>query len=304
MEIRTKAVVFYEEGIRNAKEIGETYNISERTVRRWAKAHSHDQENGLRPKKTGPKRSPHAISLALERRIIRLKEKYPAWGARRIKHQFNLPCSWRTVHRILKRHGLLIRVKAKPQPAGKRFQRRHVDSMWQGDTFQFRIRGVGKVYVTGFTDDCSRYRVKSKVYLHKDAVSAINALRWALRTGRIPREIYLDNGKQFVAKVFKAEAQKLGIKLIFGRPYNPRGRGKIERYHKTLYQELIALKEFRSLSHFRRELWNFDHQYNNWRKQEILDWMTPASVYHNEINFNQDRKLIKSGQKLCQQNGH
>ena len=104
---------------------------------------------------------------ALERRIIRLKEKYPAWGARRIKHQFDLPCSWRTVHRILKKHGLLIRVKAKPQPAGKRFQRQHVDSMWQGDTFQFRIRGVGKVYVTGFTDDCSRYRVKSKVTFTK-----------------------------------------------------------------------------------------------------------------------------------------
>ncbi|WML67925.1 MAG: hypothetical protein METHP_01493 [Methanoregula sp. SKADARSKE-2] len=48
--------------------------------------------------------------------------------------------------------------------------------MWKGDTFQFRIRGVGRVYVTGFTDDCSHYRVKSKVYLHKDAVSAVNAL--------------------------------------------------------------------------------------------------------------------------------
>ena len=159
MEIRTKSVVFYEEGIRSAREIGETYNISERTVRRWAKSHRQDQENGLQPKKTGPKRSPWAISPSLERRIIRsLKEKYPAWGARRITHQFNLPCSWRTVHRILKKHGLLIRVKAKPQPNGKRFQRYHVDSMWQGDTFQFRIRGVGKVYVTGFTDDCSRYR--------------------------------------------------------------------------------------------------------------------------------------------------
>ena len=41
-------------------------------------------------------------------------------------------------------------------------ERHHVDSMWQGDTFQFRIRGVKKVYFTGFTDSCSRYRVKSK----------------------------------------------------------------------------------------------------------------------------------------------
>ena len=206
MEIRTKAVVFYEEGIRSAKEIGELYSISERTVIRWAQHHREDPETGLKPKKTGPKRSRRAIPASLEQRIIRLKEKYPAWGARRIKHQFNLPCSWRTVHRILKKHGVLIRIKGKPQPAGKRFQRQHVDSMWQGDTFQFRIRGVGKVYVTGFTDDCSRYRVKSTVYLHKDAASAVNALQWALRAGRIPHEIYLDNGKQFVTKAFKVEA--------------------------------------------------------------------------------------------------
>ncbi len=124
------------------------------------------------------------------------------------------------------------------------------------------------------------------------------------RTGRIAREIYVNNGKQFVAKVFKAEAQKHGIKLIFDRLYNPKCREKIERYHKTLYQELISLKEFRSISHFRRELWNVDHQYNNWRKQEILGWITPVSVYTNKINFNKDRKYIKSGHKLCQQNGH
>src|SRR4029077_18228398 len=88
----------------------------------------------------------------LEKRILRLKQRHPSWGARRIRYQYDLPCSWRTVHRIIKRSGMLIRIKAKPQPV-KRFQRRHVDSMWQGDTFEFRIASVGKVYVTGFTDD-------------------------------------------------------------------------------------------------------------------------------------------------------
>jgi transposase InsO family protein len=176
--------------------------------------------------------------------------------------------------------------------------------MWQGDTFQFRIRRVGKVYVTGFTDDCSRYRVKSKAYLRKDAQSAVNALQWALRKGRFPSEIYVDNAKQFISRLFKAEAKKQGIKLIFGTPYHPRGRGKIERYHQVLYRELIAIKEFRSLSHFRKELWRFDQLYNNWRKQEILNWMTPASVYNDETNFNANRKVLAGGHKLCQQNGH
>jgi putative transposase len=100
--------------------------------------------------------------------------------------------------------------------------------MWQGDTFQFRIRGVGKVYVTGFTDDCSRYRVKSKILPSSRCRLSSQCSPLGLRAGRIPREIYLDNGKQFVSKIFKAETQKHDIKLIFGKPYNPRGRGKIE----------------------------------------------------------------------------
>ncbi len=40
------------------------------------------------------------------------------------------------------------------------------------------------------------------------------------------------------------KAQKHDIKLIFGRPYNPKGRGKIERYHKTLYREPLPSKNF------------------------------------------------------------
>ena len=63
MEIRTKAVVFYEEGIRSAKEIGETYNLSERTVRRWAKAHNQDKETDYDQKRPGrndhPELYPH-----------------------------------------------------------------------------------------------------------------------------------------------------------------------------------------------------------------------------------------------------
>ncbi len=302
MEIRAKAVILSEEGVYKGKEIGQMYNISERTLRRWRASYRRGGIEELKPRVPGPRPSPR-IPKAVEQRILSLKRQYPHWGARRLKHQFNLSVHWKTVHNVIKRHGLLIRVKAKPQPC-KRFQRHHVDSMWQGDTFQFRIRDVGKVYVTGFTDDCSRYRVRSKAYLKKDAPAAVNALQWALRKGRAPQEIYLDNGKQFVAKVFKAEAKRFGIKLIFGRPYHPRGRGKIESYHKTLYRELITLKEFKSLSHFRRELRNFDQRYNDWRKQEILGWQTPASRYFNEKYFNKARRTVqKADTNSCTTSG-
>lgn len=285
MDIRTKAVVLYSEGIKTAEEIGQLYNVSERTVRRWDKRFEEGGVDGLKPFSTAPRKPGTHTSQYLISRIIALKRKYPAWGARRIKHQFNLPLHWTTVHDILKKNGLLFRISAKPQPC-KRFQRKHVDSMWQGDTFQFRIHDVGKVYVTGFIDDCSRFRIRSKAYLRKSRDEAINCLWWALHPGRKPRQIYLDNGTQFVAKEFKKFAEDRGIRLIFGRPYHPRGRGKIEAYHKVLFRELIALKKFRSLSHFRKELWKFDSMYNHWRKQETLGWRTPAQVYFDKKYFN------------------
>lgn len=281
---RIKIIFLYTQRIRSATEIREVYGISERTLRRWTHAYRNNGINGLVFKKIGPIHPANHIPSNLEQKILYFKQKHPSWGARRLKYQYDLRCHWKTVHNIIKRHGLLIRIKPKPQPS-KRFQRRLVDSLWQADTFQFRISGVGKVYVTGFTDDRSRYRIISRVYLHKRGSEAINALYHAIKKGRIPKQLYLDNGKQFVAKEFKEELTKFHILPIYGKPYHPKGRGKIESYHKVLYRELIAQVQFTTLSHFRLELRKFDRRYNTWRKSQALGWKTPASVYNDSKYF-------------------
>ena len=270
LDEKIRAVLLYIDGVRKEKEICEIDGIVPRTFRRWVRAYRDGGIDNLNPRRRGPPKGTNSISDNLKERILHLKHKHPSWGARRIKYQYDLPCHWATVHRIIKSNGLLVRIKAKPQPS-KRFQRRHVDSMWQGDTFQFRISGTGKVYVTGFTDDHSRYRVISKAYLRKSAVEAVDALQHALRKGRYPRQIYLDNGRQFMSKEFKAELASYRIRPIYGRPYHPRGRGKIESYHKILYKELITQKRFTSLAHFRREMRKFDRKYNYWRKSQAWD---------------------------------
>lgn len=301
MDKRLQAVILSIEGRKSSNDVALLFGISIRTLRRWKSAYRYNGIEGLRPKPTIAKRLRHAMPKALEKRILELKQKHPSWGARRIKYQYNIPMSWRSVHRVIKTNGMLVRIKPKPQPC-KRFQRKHVDSMWQGDTFQFRIKGVGKVYVTGFTDDCSRYRVNSGAYLNKDASASIHCLGRALKKGRIPREIYLDNGGQFIDAEFKAVAEEHDIKLIFGKPYHPRGRGKIEAYHKALYRELICAIRFKSLSHFREALRKFDRRYNCWRKQEIHNWKTPAELYNNPRYFNKPYlQKMQSGQMLNQQ---
>jgi len=59
----------------------------------------------------------------------------------------------------------------------------------------------------------------------------------------------------------------------------------ITAYHiLSLEQRIIRLKEKYPAWEVRR----FDHRYNNWRKQEILNRMTPASVCYEKNNFNKD----------------
>lgn len=49
--------------------------------------------------------------------------------------------------------------------------------MWSCDTFQFHLLGVDKINVAGFTDEYSRYRMKSKISLYKNAASEVYARR-------------------------------------------------------------------------------------------------------------------------------
>ena len=279
-------VLLYLERIKRAAEIREAYDISERTLRRWSRAYRKGGLKALEPKRRGPRhRPPNSTKKTMEERILALKQVHPSWGARRIKYQYDLPCHWTTVHRIIKRHGLLVRVKPKPQPS-KRFQRYHVDSMWQGDTFEFRIANVGKVYVTGFTDDRSRYRVRSGVYLQKSSKESIEALRRALHKGRTPKEMYLDNGKQFIAKKFQAELAKHHIRPIYGKPYHPRGRGKIESYHKALWSELITQIRFTSLGSLQERTREIRQTIQPLEEEPGTRMEDSASIYNDPRYFN------------------
>jgi len=128
MMIRSKAVDLYVDGIKTADEISSIYDVSSRTIRRWTTAYKSSGLGGLTPKSTAPKKHGFRTSKQVQQRIIFLKKRHPSWGARRIKHQYNLPVHWKTAHNIIKQSGLLVQIKAKPQPY-KRFQRHHVDSL-------------------------------------------------------------------------------------------------------------------------------------------------------------------------------
>jgi putative transposase len=66
------------------------------------------------------------------------------------------------------------------------------------------------------------------------------ALRHGLAARGIPRSIYVDNGSAFVAAPLLRACAVLGIRLVHSRPGRPEGRGKIERFFRTVRDQFLV----------------------------------------------------------------
>jgi len=292
IELKYRAVLDYLTKRRPTSEICDSLGINSRTLRRWAKRYREEGYIGLLPRSRAPKRIHNKLPEEDELLIIDAKLRNPSAGARRLSYilfdETGREFNYRTVHRVLKRNGLsVIPLKRKKEPC-KRFERRHPDSLWQMDIYEFRIRGTGKVRVFGIIDDHSRFVPALRIYKRKTAANAIDTLAHGLKTGRKPGALYVDNGRQFTAKKFREFCERQGIRLIVGRPYNPKARGKIEAFFKIMYRELISQVMFSDLDHAQLELSRFQGKYNRVRRHGGIGWVTPAERYLREVKVLQE----------------
>jgi putative transposase len=74
----------------------------------------------------------------------------------------------------------------------------------------------------------------------EDTVRLAAALRPALGTRGVPEHVYVDNGSAFVDAWLLRACAVLGIKLVHSQPGRPQGRGKIERFFRTVRGQFLA----------------------------------------------------------------
>ncbi|MCH7725706.1 MAG: transposase, partial [Planctomycetes bacterium] len=58
------------------------------------------------------------------------------------------------------------------------------------------------------------------------------------------------------------------IEVIHGTPYYPQGRGKLERFHRTLELEILQGRQFSSLKRTQAEFDPWRRMYNHERPHE------------------------------------
>jgi len=98
-----------------------------------------------------------------------------------------------------------------------------------------------KTYLFAFIDDMSRLVPYGEFYLNERIDSYIDALSKALAKRGLPRKLYVDNGPAFSTQVLSHAMASLGIALVHSTPYQPEGRGKIERFFKTVRMQFLSI---------------------------------------------------------------
>ena len=74
----------------------------------------------------------------------------------------------------------------------------------------------------------------------EDTVRLAAALRPALASRGVPGSVYVDNGSAFVDAWLLRACAALGIKLVHSAPGRPQGRGKIERFFRTVREQFLV----------------------------------------------------------------
>jgi len=195
------------------------------------------------------------------------------------------------VHRLLQQQGLSTLAGSAHLPEEKRsFTAEFAGSIWYGDVMHGpRVPHKGvlrKTYLVSLIDDASRLVAHSAFCLGETALDIEGVLKQALLKRGVPIKLVVDNGAAYRAQTLQGICARLGIHLIFCRPYAPEGKGKLERWHRTLRDQFLGeLDERRitELDELNARLWAWLEQVYHRSEHAGLGGVTPLARYQRDL---------------------
>ena len=148
-------------------------------------------------------------------------------------------------------------------------------------------------YPLDIIDDHSRYAIKIAPHLSTANV-VIPVFTDAFREFGLPDSILSDNGAQFAGfkkgyTQFERWLMDLDILPIHGRIKHPQTQGKIERFHRTMKQELLNHTVMANIADAQNKFAVWRDKYNNIRPHEALGMKRPGDVYaHSQRQYNEN----------------
>jgi putative transposase len=135
-----------------------------------------------------------------------------------------------------------------------------------------------KTYLIALLDDATRVVPYAAFALSESTTSFLPVLKQAFMRRGIPQRLYVDNGANYRSHHLSLVCAKLGIALIHARPYQPQGKGKQERWFRTVRSQLLSQlspEDTQSLESLNRRLWAWVEGEYHHNPHRGLDGETP-----------------------------
>jgi len=231
----------------------EKTSISKGTIRRWISLYTNSNGNlkSLFPKDRSDQGKSRAMDEDTCCALVELRSQTPVATVPMLIEQMNrqklvtpgIVLNNSTVYRFLHQKDLMQQLVCKPEDRRK-FEAELPNDLWQSDVMhgpKVDVDGrMRKTYLIAIIDDHSRLIVYARFYLSETLASYRDAFENALARRGLPRKLYVDNGAAFRSKHLEYITASLAITLIHARPYKPQGKGKIERWFKTVRGRFLA----------------------------------------------------------------
>jgi len=244
--------------------------LARSTILGWIRAYkeSGGRIESLYPKARNDKGTSRAITEETAAILVQLRREMPKSSVVKLISELenrklikpDTVLSPVSVYRFLRSEGL--HRMAAPAPVDRRkFEAQFPNDLWQSDAMHGPMILAGeksrKTYLFAFIDDMSRIIPHAAFYLSENLDAYLDALRCALLKRGLPRKLYVDNGPAFRSTLLQEITASLGIALVHSRPYKPQGRGKVERFFKTVRSQFLTTFKGSSIEDLNRELQNW-----------------------------------------------
>ena len=160
------------------------------------------------------------------------------------------------------------------------------DEMWGTDATSTMLLDGQQATIFGIYDHCTCELLGIHAALKADRYEAIVPLHQACRTafGGVGKALAAglklrhDNGSQFISRAFQAELRFLGMDSSPSFVRAPEGNGCIERFWRTLKEQLLWIHTFANIEDLNQALQQFRDLYNHQWLIERHNHRPPALV--------------------------
>ena len=270
------------------------FGIARKTGYKWLERFEQDGRAGLEDRSRAPHHSPQTIAQATAAAILAIREKYPHWGAGklRLRLQREQPdTTWpaaSSIGELLKRQGLIVPRKPRrrtPPYSEPLTVATEPNELWCVD-FKGWFRCGDGARCDPFTasDSVSRFVFCCRAVEKTDGPHVRGVMDATFREYGVPPGILSDNGPPFASRAPGGLTRlsmwwlRLGIRHERIEPGHPEQNGRHERMHRTLKQE-TANPPAANLRRQQQAFLEFERRYNQERPHAALGGKTPAEVY-------------------------